>query len=100
MLLMPFLDGSWFLPHQPMYASAAQMSPCQFRSSPTLKRQKSAPYTIQRQKSASVSPPPHGKLFSSNLCRIKVGLYYSNSNPDDIRSCSYWFICRCYVFVI
>ncbi|KAJ8960789.1 hypothetical protein NQ318_020084 [Aromia moschata] len=51
--------GSWFLPHQPMYASAAQMSPCQFRSSPTLKRQKSAPYTIQRQKSASVSPPPH-----------------------------------------
>ncbi|KAJ8920860.1 hypothetical protein NQ315_015652 [Exocentrus adspersus] len=51
--------GSWFLPHQSMYASAAQMSPCQFRSSPTLKRQKSAPYTIQRQKSASVSPPPH-----------------------------------------
>ncbi|CAH1183629.1 unnamed protein product [Phaedon cochleariae] len=51
--------GSWFLSHQPMYASAAQMPPCQFRSSPTLKRQKSAPYTIQRQKSASVSPPPH-----------------------------------------
>ncbi|KAJ8970875.1 hypothetical protein NQ314_001000 [Rhamnusium bicolor] len=39
--------------------SQSQMSPCQFRSSPTLKRQKSAPYTIQRQKSASVSPPPH-----------------------------------------
>ncbi|XP_050501832.1 T-box transcription factor T-like [Diabrotica virgifera virgifera] len=51
--------GSWFLPHQPMYAPASQMSACQFRSSPTLKRQKSAPYTIQRQKSASVSPPSH-----------------------------------------
>ncbi|XP_057665947.1 T-box transcription factor T [Diorhabda carinulata] len=51
--------GSWFLPHQPIYASGTQMSPCQFRSSPTLKRQKSAPYTIQRQKSASVSPPSH-----------------------------------------
>ncbi|XP_074027085.1 T-domain transcriptional activator brachyenteron isoform X2 [Leptinotarsa decemlineata] len=50
--------GSWFIPHQPMYGTA-QMSPCQFRSSPTLKRQKSAPYPVQRQKSASVSPPPH-----------------------------------------
>ncbi|CAH1100514.1 unnamed protein product [Psylliodes chrysocephalus] len=51
--------GSWFLPHQAMYTPSTQMSPCQFRSSPTLKRQKSAPYTIQRQKSASVSPPSH-----------------------------------------
>lgn len=46
------LDGSWFLPHQPIYPTS-QMS--------VLKRQKSSPYTLHRQKSASVSPPPHGK---------------------------------------
>ncbi|CAH2017333.1 unnamed protein product [Acanthoscelides obtectus] len=52
----------WFLPHQPVYASPPQMSPCQFRSSPTLKRHKPAPYNTQRQKSSSVSPPPpHSK---------------------------------------
>nr|CAI5841540.1 unnamed protein product [Callosobruchus analis] len=49
----------WFLPHQPVYASPPQMSPChQFRSSPTMKRHKPAPYNTQRQKSSSVSPPP------------------------------------------
>ncbi|KAG5885375.1 hypothetical protein JTB14_023762 [Gonioctena quinquepunctata] len=69
--------GSWFLPHQPMYASA-QMSPCQFRSSPTLKRQKSAPYTVQRQKSASVSPPPH---VYNPPDHIQQQPLYSSSGP-------------------
>ncbi|XP_060517882.1 T-related protein isoform X2 [Cylas formicarius] len=51
--------GSWFIPHQSIYPSSGQMSPCQFRSSPKLTRQKSAPYLLNRQKSASpVSPPP------------------------------------------
>ncbi|XP_050309786.1 T-related protein isoform X2 [Anthonomus grandis grandis] len=52
--------GSWFIPHQPIYATPGQMSPCQYRSSPKLIRQKSAPYLLNRQKSASpVSPPPN-----------------------------------------
>lgn len=79
MLIHVFLtDGSWFLPHQSMYASAAQVSPCQFRASPTLKRQKSAPYTLQRPKSASVSPPPHSKYSTLNpfFLRSKYQMLY------------------------
>ncbi|CAG9767610.1 unnamed protein product [Ceutorhynchus assimilis] len=51
--------GSWFIPHQSIYSTASQMPTCQYRTSPKLIRQKSAPYLLNRQKSASpVSPPP------------------------------------------
>ncbi|XP_066251397.1 T-box transcription factor T-A [Euwallacea similis] len=50
--------GSWFIPHQSIYSSPSQVPQCHYRPSPKLIRQKSAPYLLNRQKSASPSSPP------------------------------------------
>lgn len=79
-LTLVIADGSWFLPNQSIYpavTATVQLQTCdRFPSSTALRSNRSSPYPSiqQRPKSTSVSPPPHGKLFTlSNTIDFKNG---------------------------
>lgn len=78
--------GSWILPHQPIYpavTATVQLSAYDRLPARTaLKNNRASPYpTIQRPKSASLSPPPHGK--TQNMRIFNSDWFFSVYNPPD-----------------
>lgn len=84
-----FADGSWFLPHQPIYpaVTTVQITPCErYQTSGNSKRHRSSPYPT-RPKSTSISPPPHGieKMLFSIFKKFILNIFSVYNPPDHVQ---------------